>query len=69
MCTKGVYTTLTLSLEDEYQAENIAPFIGGKNYDETIPTIHVTKSYRLNGEQNVQQQIEDRQGHKQDFVS
>jgi CheY-like chemotaxis protein len=62
MCKKGGYTTLAPSLEDEYQAENIAPFIGGKNYDETLTTIHVTKSYRLNRERHVQQHTEDRQG-------
>ena len=62
MCKIGGYTTLAQSLEDEYQAEDITSFIYGKNYDETLSTINAAKSYRLNGEQHVQQQIEDRQG-------
>ena len=62
MCKIGGNTTLAQTLEDEYQAEDITPFICGKNYDETLSTIHAAKSYRLNGEQHVQQQIEDRQG-------
>ena len=64
MYKKGGYATLTPGLEEDYIDGDITPFIGCKNYDETISAIHTRKSYGLDGEQYLQRQTKNSKGAK-----
>src|SRR5436305_910567 len=64
MCTKGGYTGLTRSLEEEYLDDDIAPFIAVKNNDEMLSAICASKSNGLNGQQHEHQQIKYEKGVK-----
>ena len=53
MGRKGRCTTLISSLEDDYPAAGIAPFISCKNYDETITIITTNKGHEVWREQQL----------------
>jgi len=64
MCTKGGYTGLTPSLEEEYLDDDIVPFIAVRNNDEMFSAVPRSKSNGLNGQHHVHQQINYKKGVK-----
>ena len=64
MCTKGGYTGLTRSLEEEYLDDDIVPLIAVRNNDEMFSAVPRSKSYGLNGHQHEHKEIKYEKGVK-----